>query len=553
MARLSIVNYAVHSTGLGSVQRLIAINRWLRWYASLNGDAVEPVFLTSSEAGTVLQSEQMAAFKIPSMRAAQTAEIERHRYLGLAKQWVWHSLGLLQPDFLIVDTWPRGAFGELLNAIDLARKRIFIYPLLACEVMEAADFQTMLPLYDLVLVPEMEGAVDLPFGKTDPSRIRWVGPMMRRERAELLERWEARERLGVTRDRFVLYVSAGINGEPDVQEQLLSICTAVMDIPDVHVVVSGGPLYQGSLLVGPRLTWLNFLPAELLLAFDAAICASDYNSFQELTFAGIPTAWIPQNDIADEQVERARYASDVGGTIVLDREDLRGSIILDALNRLRDPDFRKSAIERANQQVLANHARDAAQAILSTIWDTEHVDRAAKAINDHVLLTSTELMLMPQVAIQYARWLSGVLRPGDEATAAACLVLDALCSHALHPPLGSGIVEPLCRTLPAAPVGRRAQSIIALLDTLACFEDWGAVQVFVQSLAIETTRPLDAYETSFNALLEVAGELGMPLEDLAEALEAVRRSENLESPSAAMDELVLRFRECATPKRKLAR
>ena len=161
MPRITLVNYAISGIGSGQVQRLVSITRWLRRYAALHGDSVEPYFLTSTEAESVVLAERMAAFKIPSMAAAEAAELEPHGYSGAgAKQWIWHSLGLLQPDILIVDTWPRGAFGELLNAFDLCRMRVFVYEPQSHEIAEAADFQAMLPLYDLVLVPEHEGARD---------------------------------------------------------------------------------------------------------------------------------------------------------------------------------------------------------------------------------------------------------------------------------------------------------------------------------------------------------------------------------------------------------
>jgi hypothetical protein len=79
----------------------------------------------------------------------------------------------------------------------------------------------------------------------------------------------------------------------EAEEFLHSICAAIMDEPDVHIVVGGAPLFFGSLLQGPRITWLNGPSAELLLGFDGALCAAGYNTYHELTAAGIPTAWIP--------------------------------------------------------------------------------------------------------------------------------------------------------------------------------------------------------------------------------------------------------------------
>mgnify|MGYP003393522265 CR=1 FL=1 len=550
MARLTVVNYAINGVGVGHVQRLVAINRWLRRYGALHGDAVEPYFLTSTEAENVVFAERMAAFKIPSMAAAHAAELERHRYLALAKQWIWHSLGLLQPDILIVDTWPRGAFGELLNAFDLCRKCVFIYGPESHDIAEAADFQAMLPLYDLVLVPEHEGAVTLPFGKTDSARIRWVGPIMSRERVELLERWDARERLGAPPDRFVLYISAGSGSDPDSQELLLSICAAVMDVPDVHIVIGGGSLYFGSLLQGPRITWLNGPSAELMLGFDAAVCTAGYNSFNELQFAGVPTAWIPQTKTADNQGARVRRTVESGAAIVLDPEDLRGSLVLATLEQLRNPVFRKRVAEQAISQAPANFARDAAQAVLSTVWEATAVEHAAMAVDDAVLRIAAELSVPVHEVVTFARWISREPRPSRDATSAACVLMDALIAHALYPPLGSEIVEPLCRVLPMDPPAKRTQAIISLLDALACFEDWGATLVFLASLVPETEQSLELFQTRVEALLQASGDQGMSLQDIAEALVATRMRQGCHSQSEAMDELMARLSEAARPRRR---
>jgi UDP-N-acetylglucosamine--N-acetylmuramyl-(pentapeptide) pyrophosphoryl-undecaprenol N-acetylglucosamine transferase len=539
------VNYAINGAGAGQVQRLVAITRWLRRYGMLHGDAVEPYFLTSTEAENVVFAEHMAAFKIPSMAAAQAAELDPRRYLALAKQWIWHSLGLLQPDILIVDTWPRGAFGELLNAFDLCRKRIFIYGPESHQMAEAADFQAMLPLYDLILVPEREGAMTLPFGKADPTRIQWVGPIMSRERVELLERWDARERLGAPPDRFVLYISAGGGADSDAQELLLSICTAVVDVPDVHLVIGGGPLYSGSVLQGPRITWLNAPGAELMLGFDAAISTAGYSEFNELLFAEVPTAWIP---LGDDQNARAQHAAASGAAIVLDPEDLRGSVVLAALDRLREPSFRQLAAEKAALLVPANFARDAAQAVLSTLYEARDVVHAAMAIDDEVLRTAAESSLSVHAIVTLARWISREPRPSQSATKAACALMEAMFVHALHPPLGSKIVEPLSRVLPMDQPARRAQAIIALLDAFACFEDWGATLVFLDALVPETIQSLERFQANLEALLQESTDQGMSLQDIATTLVATRKDCGCQSE--AIEELLARLSEASRPLRR---
>ena len=151
---LRIVNYAVNGSGAGHLTRLCAMNRWLRRYAAVLDLRAEIFFLTSSEADSLLFHEQFASFKLPSKTIVGETGIDKLSYLALAKQWVWHSLSLIRPDLLIVDTFPRGSFGELLSALDLCRHKAFIHRPVKEEFARRPDFQTMLPLYDVILVPE---------------------------------------------------------------------------------------------------------------------------------------------------------------------------------------------------------------------------------------------------------------------------------------------------------------------------------------------------------------------------------------------------------------
>ena len=135
---LSIVSYAVNGSGLGHVARQVAIHRWLRRYASFAGVATQHWFLTTSEADTWLWHEGFAAFKLPSKSVVEAAGVPKLSYLALAKQWIWHSLALLRPDLLIVDTFPNGSFQELLGALDLCKQRALVLRPVKADIAQQA-------------------------------------------------------------------------------------------------------------------------------------------------------------------------------------------------------------------------------------------------------------------------------------------------------------------------------------------------------------------------------------------------------------------------------
>jgi hypothetical protein len=155
---LKVVAYAVNGAGVGHLTRVLAILRWMRRLALCAGRRLDVYVLTTSEAGALALREGVAVFKLPSKTAVRAAGLPKEDYLRLARQWVWHSLGLLQPDLLVVDTFPGGTFGELGPVLDVPARKLFV-----CREVkagfDAAGFAAWLPFYDRIVVVGEGGAV----------------------------------------------------------------------------------------------------------------------------------------------------------------------------------------------------------------------------------------------------------------------------------------------------------------------------------------------------------------------------------------------------------
>ncbi len=372
-----VVCYAVNGTGVGHITRLLAIARWLRRYAAALDQKLEIWFLTSSEAEGLAFAEGFAAFKIPSKTVVHEAGIDHRAYVALAKQWVWHTLGLLRPDLLIVDTFPRGSFGELLGALDLCRRAAFVYRPVRRDVAERADFQAMLPLYDLVVVPERTSDALVPASAA--GRLVHVGPVLARERWELLPREVARARLDIPPSSKCVFVSAGGGGDRDAEAQLGAAVRALLSDERLSVVVGTGPLYRGRPF--PGVTILPGRAAEWSLAFDVAVSAAGYNTFGELMFAGVPAAFLPQTKLADDQAARAELAVLRGAGAMLgpgcDAAEIRATI-----HELLD---RPGARDAARGIIPENSARGAAAELLRLLYPPASVDRVEGMLDDERL------------------------------------------------------------------------------------------------------------------------------------------------------------------------
>lgn len=478
-----VVCYAVNGSGVGHLTRLHGIARWMRRYASALGVRAEIWFLTSCEADGILFGDGFPSFKLPSKTVVGDAGYDKLAYLALAKQWVWHSLALLRPDLLVVDTFPRGAFGELLGALDLVRRKAFVYRPTKASFAARADFQAMLPLYDAIVVPDTREQAVVQVPDAAKGRVHFVGPIVSRDGVELVARDEARKALGIEGDRLAVLVSAGGGGDPGVDDHLSRVHAALEGDPSLHLVLGAGPLHRGRPIRGDRVTWIEGPGlGKHMRAFDVAICAAGYNTFHELMLAGVPTLFVPQEKIADEQDRRAQRAIDAGAGAMIDLRD--PSAIRAAVERFRDPLVRANASAAARALIPESHARDAAAEMLRLVLPPHEVEAAEELVSDDVLAATGPRL---DAFLSLLRTLSG----GEATTRDVPAALSVFSSLSPVPePQASRFVELIVRKLPTATPGERAQAIDALLAAFAPFADWQGAVILLGLL--QTERQLGA-------------------------------------------------------------
>jgi hypothetical protein len=101
----------------------------------------------------------------------------------------------------------------------------------------------------------------------------------------------------------------------------------------------------------------------------------------------------------------------------------------------------------------------------------------------------------------------------------------------------------LCETLPAGPDADRVDAVIALIDSLACFEDWGAAKAFLHHLKPDETLSLLGYSEALIALLNAGGDHRLSLQDIADCLAATQAHAPELSPARALAQLTERLIE----------
>lgn len=295
------------------------------------------------------------------------AGIDETRFLDLAQHWVRQTLTALQPDLLLVDTFPQGYFNELSPFLKECPAAAFVYRPLKETHAVLPEFQSALSHYDAILVPEYEQYEQVLAPAEVRDRVRYTGPIIVRERDEILAREEARKVLGIADDQLAVYTSVGGGGDALAEKQIHAVYEALRDVPGLHLIIGAGPLYRGRCIYRSLVTWLaHGSAAEFMAAFDVAVSAAGYNSFNKLMHFGIPTIFLPQEKWADDQRSRAKRAARVGAAVVLESTSEAGAL-RQMIEKWRGPALRASAARLAHELVPRNHASDAALALLDLL------------------------------------------------------------------------------------------------------------------------------------------------------------------------------------------
>lgn len=459
---------------MGHLTRQLAILRWVRRYAEVLGEKVECWLLTSSEADTLARREGVPALKIPSKAMLRDAGLEPHRLLAVARGWVLSAVTTLQPDVLVVDTFPAGSFGELVSVLELVRHRVLVAREVRPELAEDPTWKALLPLYHRVIVPG-EGWGDPP------------GPILLRERAELWTRARARAALGIPAGARACWLSVGGGGDGQAGNLLPRLVDGVR-ARGWHPVVAAGPLYSGEERRGPDVTWLErYAAAELLPGVDAAITAAGYNATWELALAGVPAVFLPRPRLADDQAARAERVVARGfGLLAPDVDAAPG--LLDALRPPPD-------------DPLPTGARAAAATVLSLALDPRDVAAAAAAWSDDALAALRGVDLPDARVLDLFRLFGGD-RP-SELTRRDAAVADLSARGARWVAAPAAGFLTLCAELPAPPVevlplAQRLRQLFpasdppallaacrTLLPALAPWADWTGALSVLRALPVQ--------------------------------------------------------------------
>lgn len=174
-----------------------------------------------------------------------------------------------------------------------------------------------------------------------------TAPVSLFRKADALARNDARKALGLDLDRPTALVQLG-TGDNDVNEKMTAALAGLLGWKDLQVVLTKAPIDKDGNSLAPQgldLKVARYFPlANVLHAFDAAICATGYNGVHELLPAQVPTVFVSNIRGTDDQEARAKWCNDFGYALRADQADLVD--ITAKVRLLQDPQVRARLSEK---------------------------------------------------------------------------------------------------------------------------------------------------------------------------------------------------------------
>jgi hypothetical protein len=289
-----------------------------------------PHFLSLSQAvGVVAQY----GFTFEYLPSAGASGLLPRRWNDLFTERVSDTVARLRPTVVVFDgTFPYQGIPRVRDAYPNPRwvwsRRGMWRPGRSAEQLAKAAW------FDEVLVPgELAQTYDK--GATSDAGGLPVGPVTLLDTHELVDRYAARNALGLRQDRRLALVALGAGNINDISHETGAIVAALRAL-GVEICVTDTEIAESHRNPADVHVVREFPLSRRFAAFDLAVSASGYNSFHELLRFGIPTLFIPNQDTAlDDQDGRARFAADHGLAHMLQHVtvDMATPLLCDLLER----------------------------------------------------------------------------------------------------------------------------------------------------------------------------------------------------------------------------
>ncbi|MEE6289018.1 glycosyltransferase [Georgenia sp. MJ173] len=299
--RPTVLLMSSNGAGMGHLTRLLS-------YAGRLGEDAHAHVLSMSQAAPVAGRLGYPYEYLPSAKAL---DMPPGRWQPMFVDRAAETVDRVGADVVVFDgTWPYNGIEEIRARRPQtrwvwSRRGMWRAGMNTEQLAKAAWFDDVIEPGDLAAAYDAGATVGTPAHR--------VGPVTLVDPADLADRQEAREALGLPLDGPLALVSLGAGNINDTSGDLGAAAAALERLGvGVCVTVPGIAADAGHGGAGVHLV-RDYPLSRRYRAFDVVISASGYNSFHELLRLGVPSLFVPNTATKlDDQEGRARFAVDQG-------------------------------------------------------------------------------------------------------------------------------------------------------------------------------------------------------------------------------------------------
>lgn len=353
----SILFMCTNGAGLGHLTRSLAIAKRIR---KLDPEK-EIIFLTTSIAVNIVSAQGFQVFHIPPKNLLHN--MDATKWGGLLKRQLLEIFSLYNIKEVVFD----GAF-PYVQFIQTVSKYPGVKKIWVKRGGEKAgtegDRQKKEELFDYIIIPGENGA-ELP--ENDEKHYA-VDPIVYINDDELLSKENVRKLFKVPKEYKLVYVQLGAGNINDISNDLGKVIAVLRKSENVMIVLGESIISLSSTEIYDDKIYVvkDYPNSKYFQGFDFVISACGYNSFQELTYMGIPTIYLPNMQCkTDDQYGRALLAVNAGAALVLN--EVNETNLQKAINTLLDDKKNLAMRNAATKLKRTNGAEKAAEFILNKL------------------------------------------------------------------------------------------------------------------------------------------------------------------------------------------
>ena len=308
MEKLSIIFYAINGTGLGHISRLNNIAVDAAYLCKELGLVPNFEFITTSDSPGLVGD--FLVTKYPSKTTINELSLPFKKTSAKIKAQIISHINGFNPDCLVLDTNPKGSYGEFPLLREFSKSTVFIDRARKAESITTST-KKHIKLFDALIIPEnkeQEASFLFHPNATHCGKVHGYKP------EKSFNRSYVRKLFGVNNQNLI-YISSGGGGDLKSEEQLKHIISSTLEADKTAKIVVGyGSFYKGEICYSdPRvIPFTSNGVSKYFQGFDYAVSAAGYNTFEELKASQCPSLFYSLEKGLDDQDLRIKESSSLG-------------------------------------------------------------------------------------------------------------------------------------------------------------------------------------------------------------------------------------------------